>query len=48
MKIPESSIGDFAREYFSLFSPSNERVDPGDVGPEYRCVSYLLLIGCDL
>jgi peptide methionine sulfoxide reductase MsrA len=36
MKIPESSIGDFAREYFSLFSPSNERVDPGDVGPKYR------------
>jgi peptide methionine sulfoxide reductase MsrA len=41
MKIPEASIGDFAKEYFSLFSPTNDRVDPGDVGPEYRYVSSL-------
>ena len=39
MKIPISSIGDFAKEYFSLYSPTNERVDPGDVGPEYRSVN---------
>ena len=39
MKIPMSSIGDFAKEYFSLYSPTNERVDPGDVGPEYRSVN---------
>jgi len=36
MSIPESSIGDFAKEYFSLFSPKGERVDPGDRGGEYR------------
>ena len=38
MKIPESSIGEFAKEYFALFSPQNERVDPLDIGPEYRLV----------
>mmetsp|Transcript_9127 Transcript_9127/g.21452 ORF Transcript_9127/g.21452 Transcript_9127/m.21452 type:complete len:291 (-) Transcript_9127:31-903(-) len=36
MKIPESSIGDFAKEYFDLFTPKGERVDPGDRGGEYR------------
>jgi len=36
LKIPESSIGDFAKVYFSLFSPKGQRVDPMDRGPEYR------------
>lgn len=36
MSIPEASIGDFATEYFSLFSPKGERVDPMDRGGEYR------------
>jgi peptide methionine sulfoxide reductase MsrA len=36
MKIPEESIGDFAKIYFSLFSKNGERVDPGDRGSEYR------------
>lgn len=36
MTIPESSIGDFAKEYFSLFTAAGERVDPGDRGGEYR------------
>lgn len=36
MTIPESNIGDFAKEYFSLFTKKGERVDPGDRGPEYR------------
>lgn len=36
MKLPEKYIGDFARVYFSLFSPNGERVDPGDRGGEYR------------
>ena len=36
MKIPESSIGDFAKEYFDLFTPKGERVDPMDRGGEYR------------
>lgn len=36
MTIPESSIGDFAKEYFSLFTAAGERVDPMDRGGEYR------------
>jgi len=36
MKIPESSIGDFSKVYFSLFSPTGQRVDPMDRGSEYR------------
>lgn len=36
MSIPESSIGDFAKEYFDLFTPKGERVDPMDRGGEYR------------
>merc|ERR1719183_295869 len=36
MSIPESSIGDFAKEYFNLFTPKGERVDPMDRGGEYR------------
>jgi peptide methionine sulfoxide reductase MsrA len=36
MKLPEKSIGDFAKVYFSLFTPKGERVDPGDRGGEYR------------
>lgn len=36
MKIPESSIGDFSKEYFDLFTPKGERVDPMDRGGEYR------------
>ena len=36
MKIPGSSIGDFAKEYFDLFTPKGERVDPMDRGGEYR------------
>lgn len=36
MKIPESSIGDFAVEYFKLFGEKGERADPMDKGGEYR------------
>lgn len=36
MKIPQSSIGDFAKEYFDLFTAKGERVDPMDKGGEYR------------
>jgi len=37
MRIPENMIGNFAKEYFSFYSPvTGERVDPGDKGPEYR------------
>ena len=36
MTIPESSIGDFAKVYFSLFTDKGERVDPMDRGGEYR------------
>jgi peptide methionine sulfoxide reductase MsrA len=36
MKIPQSSIGDFAQEYFALFTSKGERVDPMDKGGEYR------------
>jgi len=36
MNIPEASIGDFAKEYFSLFTEKGERVDPMDRGGEYR------------
>lgn len=36
MTLPESSIGDFADVYFSLFGKNGQRVDPLDVGPEYR------------
>lgn len=36
MKIPQSSIGDFANEYFNLFTAKGERVDPMDRGGEYR------------
>jgi len=36
MRIPQTSIGDFAKEYFSLFTDKGERVDPGDRGGEYR------------
>lgn len=37
MRIPESQIGNFAKEYFSYFNPkTGERVDPGDKGGEYR------------
>jgi hypothetical protein len=36
MRIPQTSIGDFAKEYFSLFTEKGERVDPGDKGGEYR------------
>lgn len=36
MKIPDSSIGDFSKEYFALFTPKGERVDPMDRGGEYR------------
>lgn len=35
MRIPQSAIGDFATEYFSLY-PGGERVDPGDRGLDYR------------
>lgn len=36
MQIPQTSIGDFAKEYFSLFTAKGERVDPMDRGGEYR------------
>jgi len=36
MNIPENKIGDFAVEYFNLFTAKGERVDPGDRGGEYR------------
>lgn len=36
MSIPESKIGEFAEVYFSLFSPRGQRVDPMDIGAEYR------------
>jgi len=36
MTLPESSIGDFSKVYFSLFGPKGQRVDPLDIGPEYR------------
>lgn len=36
MTIPESKIGDFAVEYFNLFTAKGERVDPMDRGAEYR------------
>mmetsp|Transcript_22709 Transcript_22709/g.33254 ORF Transcript_22709/g.33254 Transcript_22709/m.33254 type:complete len:277 (-) Transcript_22709:219-1049(-) len=36
MTIPENQIGNFAKEYFDLFTAKGERVDPGDKGGEYR------------
>lgn len=36
MSIPQNQIGSFAKEYFDLFSPKGERVDPMDKGGEYR------------
>ena len=36
MSIPESSVGDFAKEYFAMFTTKGERVDPMDKGGEYR------------
>ena len=36
MKIPQSSISDFAIEYFKLFGDKGERADPMDKGGEYR------------
>lgn len=36
MSIPENKIGDFAVEYFNLFTAKGERVDPMDRGGEYR------------
>jgi peptide methionine sulfoxide reductase MsrA len=36
MRIPQTSIGDFAKEYFDLFTAKGERVDPMDRGGEYR------------
>lgn len=38
MTIPQSSIGDFAKEYFSYFTEKGERVDPMDRGGEYRAL----------
>jgi peptide methionine sulfoxide reductase MsrA len=38
MRIPESSIVDFASDYFKMFSPKGERVDPMDRGGEYRAL----------
>jgi peptide methionine sulfoxide reductase MsrA len=38
MKIPEASIVDFASDYFNMFSPNGERVDPMDRGAEYRAL----------
>lgn len=45
MTIPEKKIGDFAVEYFNLFTAKGERVDPMDRGGEYR--SLLGLPGGD-
>jgi len=36
IRIPQTSIGDFAKEYFILFTEKGERVDPLDKGGEYR------------
>jgi len=36
MSIPQSSVGDFAVEYFKLFGDKGERADPMDKGGEYR------------
>jgi len=36
MTIPQSAIGSFAKEYFNLFAANGNRVDPLDLGPEYR------------
>ena len=36
MSIPETSVGDFAKEYFEMFTKNGERVDPMDKGGEYR------------
>lgn len=36
MTIPEDQIGNFAKEYFDLFTSNGERVDPMDRGGEYR------------
>lgn len=36
MQIPQSAIGDFATEYFSLFGSDGDRPDKGDRGLEYR------------
>lgn len=36
MTIPENQIGNFAKEYFDLFTSKGERVDPMDRGGEYR------------
>ena len=36
MRIPQSSVGDFAIEYFKLFGTKGERADPMDKGGEYR------------
>ena len=37
LKLPEKSIVEFAKVYFSLFDPgTKDRVDPQDRGGEYR------------
>ena len=37
LKLPEESIVEFAKVYFSLFDPrTKDRVDPQDRGGEYR------------
>ena len=36
IRIPQSSVGDFAIEYFKLFGTKGERADPMDKGGEYR------------
>lgn len=39
LKLPKSSIVDFAQVYFGLFDPeTKDRVDPQDKGPEYRAL----------
>ena len=38
MKIPQSSIVDFASDYLNMFGPNGERVDYGDRGGEYRAL----------
>jgi len=38
MRIPESSVVDFASDYLKMFSPNGERVDPMDRGAEYRAL----------